>query len=441
MLSNAEVTKKVKMKFDLKNKFLQGISPLVVVNFLILLAAMVMYTDTSLVAPDIKLRILFFVLLILPLFKYPYLTPAVLAVFVTIRQFSVAPFGYIPSTSEYYFFIILLISISQLKEVKKLKKPNYIFYGLFLIPFFSNLLNLNYNYEFLMFVLILILLLDLIKNKEQLKLLEISFVLITFILAIYALIFAEKFIPEYVEYLDINRSYWTDPNYLGSILALGLIISFYYIITNRNKMQSIFYLLVIMVGFMALGIIASRGALISALIPMIYIVFKKTNSAKKVFVNFLIVIAIIFVGLKYVSMDALIARFNDDTLSTGSERSIIWKKSIEFFLNSDYLILLFGGGTNYALELCGKVMRTDIYSPHNNFLQILYDYGFVGLVFFLFFMGKIYLKIKKNILAVALLFSFVITAFTLVPLMYMPFWLLLAFIVGSTKIGMEDNSN
>jgi hypothetical protein len=116
---------------------------------------------------------------------------------------------------------------------------------------------------------------------------------------------------------------------------------------------------------------------------------------------------------------------------------LIWIKSFDLFANSNYLILLFGGGTNYALELCGKAMQTDKLSPHNNFLQILYDYGFVGLAFFVFFIGKIYLKIKKNILAVGLLFSFVLTSFSTVPLIYIPFWFLLALIIGFAKFEKE----
>jgi O-antigen ligase len=286
-----------------------------------------------------------------------------------------------------------------------------------------------------MYVLLLILLIDLIKTEEQLILLEKSFVLVTVILAIYTIIFAEQFIIEDALYLDIERSFWNDPNYLGSFMSFGIIISVYHILDlNRNFFKSIFYTVVIIVGFMALGILASRGAIISSIIPIIYLLFKKNNSVKKILINFLIVIIITYIGLSYVSTDALISRFNDDSLSKGNGRLIIWEKSLNIFSSSDYLTLLFGGGTNYSLEICGKAMGINIYSPHNNFLQILYDYGIVGFGFFVFFMGIVYLKIRKNLLGVALFFSFLITCFSLVPFMYMPFWFLLTFIIGCIKI-------
>lgn len=428
------------MKLFFKKIQLFNIPPVVILNYLILLTALVMYTNTSLNPPDIKLRVAFLVLLILPLFKYAYLTPIVLTLFVSIRQFSVAPFSYIPTTPEYYFVIIILISIAHYaKYSSDNNKLSYELYGLLISPFFSNIININLNYEFLMYVLIVILVVKFINHPLQIKFLEFCFPFVTLILSIYAIVFADDFIPEYAIYLDVERSYWTDPNYLGAFFSIGIIVSFYNVIDfTSNKLLLLFYSTTMLLGFIALGIIASRGALITSLIPMIYILLVKTNSFKRVFINTVLVLVFVYFGLKYMSLDALIDRFNDDTLATGNDRSFIWSNSFQIFLNSDFHVLLFGGGTNHALEICGKVMREDVYSPHNNYLQVLYDYGIVGLVLFIVFFRNLFLKNKENVLVVAILFSFVLTCFTLVPLMYMPFWMVLAYIIGAQKLNQDN---
>jgi O-antigen ligase len=90
--------------------------------------------------------------------------------------------------------------------------------------------------------------------------------------------------------------------------------------------------------------------------------------------------------------------------------------------------LFFGGGGNFSYELVGKAIGLATESPHNNYLEILYDYGIFGLVSFIILLIHWFRSNKKNILAVSLILILIVSCLTLSPLMYAPFWFLMILI-------------
>jgi hypothetical protein len=102
----------------------------------------------------------------------------------------------------------------------------------------------------------------------------------------------------------VERSYWTDPNYLGGVLAIGIVVSFYYFM-NKVKDKVVYrvlYLIVFISGFITLGMLASRGAFLAAVVPTLYILYKKSNSIKNlVFVVLFVVIAITALSIQIIS--------------------------------------------------------------------------------------------------------------------------------------------
>ncbi|MFZ4798392.1 MAG: O-antigen ligase family protein [Bacteroidia bacterium] len=398
-----------------------------------LLTISVFWTNTDLVAPNIFIRVIFTFFLVGPLFRYPYLTPVIISTFATIRLFSVAPFGYLPTETYYYLGIIIIVVLFQLKNLNY----NIKYYGLIsllFIAFFSNFINMNLEYNNILFMLIAVLLSLLIDNEKHLKLIEFGFVIVTLVLSVYALIFLKEFSVSMYD-SDSERVFWNDPNYLGSVLTLGIIISFFNIIDgNKQKLLfKVFYSIVFILGFITLGLLASRGSFVTLIIPIAYIIFKKTNSIKSFIAFSIIVIIFIVVLFNTESFAALLFRFSDDTLSSGSDRTVIWEKSFVNFVDSDLSILLFGGGTDYANKLCGLSIGRDSFSPHNNFFQILYDYGIFGLFVFITFVGRMFYINKNSILITSLILAFCIISITLVPLMYLPFWVLIVLFINQNR--------
>ncbi|MBN1398748.1 MAG: hypothetical protein JXA06_12020 [Bacteroidetes bacterium] len=277
-----------------------------------------------------------------------------------------------------------------------------------------------------------------VKSKTSISMLEIAFIVVTFCLSIYSFIFSDDFTVKQVVNKDvIQRAFWTDPNYLGSIIAIGIIVSFFYFMNRTiDKMViRILFLTVAIMGFIVLGLLASRGAFLAAIVPTFYILYKKINSIK----NFAFVVLFVVVAVTALSssgyFDGLIMRIaSGDT--TGSDRTIIWELSLNKFFQSDMPMILLGGGTNNANILVGKAVGLAIYSPHNNFLAVLYDYGIIGMSVFLYIFFIWITKNLNNILLISLVLYFGLVCFTLVPLMYYPYCYLLVLFEG--YVSYED---
>ncbi len=74
----------------------------------------------------------------------------------------------------------------------------------------------------------------------------------------------------------------------------------------------------------------------------------------------------------------VVQRFEGVEDDNGSGRTAVWYNTIQLIENSDFLPLIFGHGYN-------KVVKETIYglSAHNDFLEITYDYGAVGLILYM----------------------------------------------------------
>ena len=102
---------------------------LIYILYFILLLITLSWTNTDeTVAPNIILRITVTVLLIVPLLKYYHLTPTVIALFSTIRVFSVAPFGYIPTEMYYFLVSIIFVFILILKKFHNTLQNRSLYY-------------------------------------------------------------------------------------------------------------------------------------------------------------------------------------------------------------------------------------------------------------------------------------------------------------------------
>ena len=403
--------------------------------FVMLLIAL-SWTNRDLVEPAKIFRYLFLFLFVLPLIKYPNYAPALITLFATIRLFSITPYGYLPSQINLYFYVTLILFFPQSIYRSSTSETNQALIALLLIVLFSNIINVVpespelLEYNFLRLLLITIILSKLLNNSNDIILMEWSFVIITFILSISGFIFYKDFVTNTVVQHDFERFYWDDPNYLGCVLSIGMIISFHNLIDFRsfNRISIIIFLATFIFGLINLGLFASRGAFLTLAIPILYILYKKTNSFKSLSFTIIIIGILVFVFLSLFVFKSVINRFTEDSVTTGSGRTVIWRESLELFAHSDLTTLLFGGGSGFSYQICGKAFGRTIESPHNNYLEILYNYGVIGLTIFISLLIHWFKCYSKNILAVSLILVLVVSSLTLSPLMYLPFWSLIILI-------------
>jgi len=435
------------MHLKLNNNFSNySLKPLpLAIYYAVLLIISLSWTEKSFIEPVVSYRLVFTFFFVAPVFRYPNIVPSILTIFVSIRLFSVAPYGYLPTATKYYLlFVVILFFYCKIRGVKLSNNTIKGFIPLFTCVLFSNLINLNIEYEFIFSIILIILLSKFLISDNDIYLMEFSFILVTFCLSIYAFVFFDDFVTqEYASDFKIQRVIWNDANYLGGLLTIGIVIAFYNLMHNfkLNLSTRIFYSSTFIIGIITIAMLASRGAFLALVIPVLYILYKKLNSIKNLIIVMFFIILTYYILSQTLIFNALINRFLDSSVSTGSERTVIWSKSIDSFFKSDSKTLIFGGGSDFSLTLCGNALGRKISSPHNNFLQILFDYGISGFFVFITLVITWIKKNYKNVLSISLILLFLTLAMSLVPLMYLPFWFLIMLIEKHQFINKLNNLN
>lgn len=377
------------------------------------------WTNTSLVAPPIFLRIIITCLIFFPLLKYIWLLPTVLVLFVGLRFNSVAPYGYIPQTWSFYLIVSIILCIFN---VKRFSIKDRIFILFLMYVFLVDLFNLVFLSDFFLLLLSLYLLSRIEIKSEGVNLFLLSFVLLSIVLSVYYFLYANEFEVSY-DVTNFSRSTWVDPNYLGILLGCGLMISLAFLmkIMPYNKVDKKYYILFGLCAILSISVIvlqASRGALLSIGASFIVMVlFSKRVSIKRKFIFSLSVFATILVLFYMGYFDLLFFRIESDT--TGSGRTDIWFEKINNALNNPLFII--GGGYQNAMELPPKI------DPHNDYLALFLDYGILGMLMYIICLLKI-LKTKSIFLSSLAIFC-CFASLTISPMTNSTGWCSIPFLI------------
>ena len=151
----------------------------------------------------------------------------------------------------------------------------------------------------------------------------------------------------------------------------------------RQKVLSILLaiacMVVIFASFKRGGLIALTFGLIAYLVTLQLIANKISAGSIIVGMAVLAVFVIIFIVLGTAGDNSVFERFeNMSTGDTGSGRTLVWPVTLGMIENSDALGLLFGHGSG-AVQANSPIML----SAHNDFLEITYDYGIMGLALYM----------------------------------------------------------
>ncbi len=205
----------------------------------------------------------------------------------------------------------------------------------------------------------------------------------------------------FVVLTSIYYIYWS---LTKSVIVLsGAINTIYYplfllpvIFTNRNKFLSV--CTVVLLIFATL-ISEKRTALIALVLALVVPLIVNPNVRKKdkfkrlflllILGAFLVVLSAIFVF--YFDID-IIDRFKNLADDGGSGRAQIYKTVWEHITNFDISETIIGKGYNgVAKEKIVMLVDSNTFgfeytSAHNDFLEVIYDYGFVGFILYVIFL-------------------------------------------------------
>lgn len=212
---------------------------------------------------------------------------------------------------------------------------------------------------------------------------------------VYINVFYALFIVLFQNY-SFNYIYFKS-NYLESTITLSLTLSILlgrFINSFKQKFKlkiCLFYLLEIIICLYAILLFPGRANVIFPLYVIFFIFFLISLFNIKYFYKcFPLICFLVLIGLVMylnLSSDYTIKRMIRLFEYTSSERRIpIFQKYTKWVLDNNLYIL--GGGTNSSRVLLG-------YYPHNIYLQLIGEFGIIGIAFAIFFTIIVFITIFK----------------------------------------------
>ena len=224
-------------------------------------------------------------------------------------------------------------------------------------------------------------------NKEYDKKM-ICVVLVVVYLAISVFLYS-KYI--HFDYSESNKFYEITTIYY-------LILALPFIMTIKTKL--IKYPLVLLIFLAGFFSFKRNAILVLGVILLLYLLRGGIKKIAKKIVLFSAIIAlsiVILVAFRIVSFDQMysiwIHRFTSSDTMLGS-RGEVYVEVLDLLTESSPFELLFGHGYNAVMSY-----TTSGLSAHNDFLEVLFDYGLIPFVIYIYFIVKLilhYIKMRKS---------------------------------------------
>lgn len=177
--------------------------------------------------------------------------------------------------------------------------------------------------------------------------------------------------------IDVNQN---DVSFLAGFGLLALLS----LLTGRrlNLWQGVVVWAALAGGVYALLLLASRGMSIAFTVAALTVLGRSLLPARR---SVPILLAVALAGVVLVNLpgsDALLVRFHGANVSTANDRLPLWTASLHDIENAPAATIVFGSGFASSMGLIRRV-NPSLTSTHNVYIQMLYDFGVLGLVVFL----------------------------------------------------------
>ena len=418
-------------------RIIERINP-VYIYYAIMLGFMVLSTSES--EPGFSIRYGFLFAFFTPLvFKHLELLPACLICFMTVGLYGFT-YSFFPYQMALYPIICLIAALFGKHIFNHTYSVfDFIIIYLLLHLFLINVLDSGKPQDVFYSILTVVLFSVIIGNKTQNNsyYLMNSFAIISLTLSCVYFVNYQRFLTSYNMLDGMERSGWTDPNYLSCIIGMGVVTSVLLIFVRKKSslLMKIFWLGIAGLSFSAQLLMASRSGIL-AVVVAIGIILLASNIKKRYKILF-VAICLVFVIVLYDKgfFDLLEYRIENDS-GGGSGRDIIWQIKFDTFINhANILQLLFGIGSESALKMTGQYIGF-----HNDYLSSFCSYGLIGLFllcYLLCYPIKISIKSQRPVV-LAMMLYLAICSLTLEPLTsgrltYIAFYYLIFLYAKSTR--------
>jgi O-antigen ligase len=184
-----------------------------------------------------------------------------------------------------------------------------------------------------------------------------------------------------------------DANELGTILALALPMAWYLGMTHRQPILRWICRGYLPIGLFALGLTASRGAMIVATVALLIVPLTMTwLSPAKMAGVILLLIACGTIGVAYIperSLERLSSTKSEVEAGSLGGRGRVWKAGVLAFAQKP----LMGYGTN-GFKGAVSLLGYDVVA-HNTYLTILVEQGLVGFLPWFMMFVAVFLQVRR----------------------------------------------
>lgn len=130
-------------------------------------------------------------------------------------------------------------------------------------------------------------------------------------------------------------------------------------------------------------LLASRGMALALGIALLAVVVRAVGQNARTLAFVVVLVALAGGALLLPGGQGLLERFEGERIETGGSRLPIWEATLESYAAGDVTELLLGHGYDSSEDVVRQRFGT-ISSTHNAFVQILYEFGLLGLALFVY---------------------------------------------------------
>ena len=206
------------------------------------------------------------------------------------------------------------------------------------------------------------------------------------------------------------------PTYFAYYLIFSISVELYFLYYHLENTYRLYRYLTILFLFFILILTGGQTAFISLLFIFSFFILKsfteEVNSEKRVVTGLIVLMLSCMFLISIVEKGDRAFALNDSW-----ERAVLWESAVSAMSNP-----LFGVGTgDYKIALNDYYITHNLtqfasesYNSHNQFIQILFSNGVLGILAFSFILGRpLYMAMKsRNILAILCMFPFLIYGMT-----------------------------
>ncbi len=181
---------------------------------------------------------------------------------------------------------------------------------------------------------------------------------------------------------DVNVNENVVSFYVGLGFVTAICTSIYALGARKHRAAGV--LLLVLTGGLAyaLLLLASRGMAIAAVLTLAAVIVRLVVQDRRKLFMALAMLAISAGGMLLPGGEGLVQRFTGERVESGGSRTPIWMAVYNAYHSGDFKELLLGNGFESSKDVVERGFG-NLTSTHNAYLEILYEFGLVGLGLFL----------------------------------------------------------